>query len=723
MSEIDDLFDVRNKPLDEKFKGQYRAIIVETNDPLNIGRVRIKCPEMHDHDLKPDQCPWAEQSQDLGGKRAGKIVSPCIGDIVWVAFEKQHPYKPVIVGFAEPTRRKLYPYQKVHTITPTPVNENGESQKRPEDYDKDYLPKDGRPMKYGEVDRYGTMDIHSSVGFYPTEHKAAPPPPDHDAITGADFNYKAYQPEVNNPDQKYSVRVTKYGCIMLMSDIGYYWKKEGKYGEFEGDFEKDEEFEIKRWKSLQKILNVDKPASSDSGGAIDGADQRGITLLTRYGTLLQMRDTGWAQAGPIESKSRYSDFGNEAILSKESKNDYRWFKVRTKGGMLMQFSDKGSHPQNDKYIKRSLLETLDNSIEKEDEIWKDKDARWMRFISRYGYKIVIDDRGSDSEDATGKETPRANGILIKGRRSPSSKSSSSSDADNQRGFYWEFNENDEANHTSWGTPLGQSIEINDRYQYLILTSGLGKDWSSKWMGTKENEFIRKPVMIKNPEKDSHHLKIDHDNEYIRFKTRSNNGIAPDKPSVYSDSGSLNQGFEARDGREGDGPWTELVDSEHRGMWFSKLYNLSIWRAKENVKMYQWFNDESKQIVIYNDESSGKIQLYCKGDINLLSDNNINIKAKGSVNISGSSINMQANSALLTLSSVIDTNTTINAKEVNAYINGVMPGPGGGSPRPGGSSVQYVLPPVLPSKIEPNDRGKTYNGPYKECPIDEVEHKI
>ena len=37
--------EARSKPLNERFPGQYRSLIVETNDPLNMGRVRFRCPD------------------------------------------------------------------------------------------------------------------------------------------------------------------------------------------------------------------------------------------------------------------------------------------------------------------------------------------------------------------------------------------------------------------------------------------------------------------------------------------------------------------------------------------------------------------------------------------------------------------------------------------------------------------------------------------------------
>lgn len=703
-------FEHRTRTLWERFPGSYRALVVETNDPLNMMRVRFKCPDMHDFSLSADECPWAVPSFDLGGKRAGRFSHPVIGDWVWITFERQHPYGPIWTGFADPTRRKFYTYPQIFQITPLSVDDEGRIADNPTDYDEDYLPKDGRPMAHGWQDRYGNLDIHSSVGFFPSEHVDPPPPPDHDAIAGSQFEQKKKAPQVNDPDKKYMARVTKYGHIFIMGDQGYQWKKEeeGEVGEFTGDFKEDEDFETKRWLFLQKLLNDNVPKASQKDG-----DQRKILQLTRYGNRIEMRDAGWAQEGPIESKSRQGEFGPSRILSKEQRDDYRWIKIRTKGGMLFQMYDKGFHPQEDQFIKRHLIEEQGPKSEREDKYWKNRDARWIRFVTRYGLKLVWDDRGSDDKRARKKEVPRGVGILIKGRRTPAAKKRKAQGR--SRGFQWEFNERDDANHSMWCSPLGQAVELNDRYQYMMLTAALGKKWVPKWQHIKDNEFIRKPTMIKNPERNTHHLKLDHDNEYIRFKTRGNKGTRPEKPANPSGVGrrEINQGFEARDGRNGDGPWVEVVDCQHRGFWFSKKEQLGIWRARRKRQMYQWFDEKQRKIVIYNNERAGTIEIYADRQVNVITNGVMNLRADRHIFIkAGRSIRMQAAGTKFTMfNGNIQTNATFHGRRVNAFICGVFPGPGGGCPNPGGATVQRVPKPRPPIPREPRDRAKTYNKPF------------
>lgn len=709
-------FQHRTRTLWERFPGYYRAQVVETNDPLNMYRVRFKCPDMHDFDLKPEDCPWAVPMSDLGGARAGRFSHPCIGDWVWITFERQHPYGPIWAGFAQPTRRKFYTYPQLFQITPLSVNEEGKPADRPQDYDKDYLPADGRPMAHGWQDRYGNLDIHSSVGFFPTTHENPPPPPDHDALASSQFKQQQDAPQLNSPDKKYMVRVTKYGCMFILSDQGYYWRKEddNDLGEFKGDFKKDEEYEINRWKLLQRLINENSPTD----------DARRAMILTRYGSRIEIRDTGWGQLGPRPSKSRRDEFGPRRTISQEVARDLRWIKLRTKGGMLFQMYDKGFDPEEDKFIKRKLDEEQGTDSEREDEHWADKDGRWIRIVTRYGFKFVLDDRGSDDKNAETRENPRGNGILLKGRRSPGAKNNPTTG--HPRGFFFEINENDAANHTMWGSPNGMVMEMNDRYQYMMLAATMGREWSAEWQGLKENEFIRKPTMKDDPEKNAYHLKLDHDNEYLRLKTRGGRGNRPIDPAngsaVREEDDEIQQGLESRDGREGQGPWTELVDCQHRGFWFCKRKHLGVWRAKKDVKMYQWMDDQKKRIIIYNDEENGRIEIYTAGHVNFIGKKGITFNTEGSIDFKAEkTIRFQADDTRLTIAQAVQTNKNINARRVHAFFPGVKSGSGAGKENPGGARARTIEQPELPEVLEPDDRGKTYNEPFEECPKEEVEH--
>jgi hypothetical protein len=714
-SAFEKFFKERTRSLNERFPGWYRALVVETNDPLNMGRVKFKCPDMHDWGLKTADCPWAVPAPNMGGENSGHFTHPCIEDWIWITFEKQHPYGPIWCGFATPTRRGMYQLPFVHIDPSSYVDSTGSLKRSNKSFDEEYLPKDGRPMSSGWVDRYGNADISSGVGFFPGSHAVAPSPAGSDPLNNKDFEVKKAQPTVNDPDRKYQARISRYGNIILMGDQGYYWRRanigDDKLGEFFGyptTDEDDVKYESKRWLYIQKLLNENKSSTSRStregSNPVPGSDQRRIQLSTRYGHKIECRDVGWAQSGPIKSLSRRGEYGDPALLSLEEKNDQRWIKIRTKGGMLFQAYDKGFHPAEDNYVKRKLIDEQGTATEQEDKHWNKKDARWIRLVTRYGLKMVLDDRGSDDKRAEKADSPRGNGILIKGRRSPGAKDSEA--RGNPRGFYWEFNENNKANHTTWGTPMGLAIEMNDRYQYTLLSASMGTGWSTKWQGIKENEFLGKPLMSKNPEKNSHHIKLDHDNEYIRVKTRGGRGTKPKRPSNPSNvrSGEINQGFEARDGAKGDGPWVEIVDCQRRGMWFSKRYRIGIWRSAKQKRMYMWMDETRRRMVLYNNESNGKIILYCNSDIEIFAQRNLKLTAGQNITMNaGGSIRMQSGGgARLTLSGRMFTNRPVGI---------------------GGLPATRSTKPELPENIEPTDRGKTYNEPFENCPKEEIEHRI
>lgn len=725
-------FSHRTRVLWDRFPGIYRALVMETNDPLNMYRIRIKCPDMHDFNLEAVDCPWAVPAHDLGGPRAGRFSHPCIGDWVWITFERQHPYAPVWIGFATPTRRKFYSYPQIFNITPVSLTENGapnntDRNPKNKDYDLNYLPKDGRPMMHGWQDRYGNIDIHSAVGFYPSSHNVDPAPSDYDPVTSNLFKVRNTVPAINEPDKKYMARVTKYGNMIIMGDQGYYWYNQTPFeglGEFSGNPQKDEKFERKRWLYLQKLLNEGKSSSMKDDKPTPFGDQRRITTLTRYGHLIEMRDVGWAQTGPIKSYTRSGEYGPPCTISTEDTNDFRWIKIRTKGGMLFQAYDKGSHPNDDIFVKRKLLDEQGHKSEKEDVHWANKDARWMRLVTRYGLKLVLDDRGSDPIRAQKVALPRANGILIKGRRAPAAKLRKAHR--DERGFYFEFNENDEANHMSMGTPMGLSFEMNDRYQYAMLSASMGKSWAAKFKGLKENEFIGKPLMFKDPEINSHHLKLDHDNEYIRLKTRAGKG--PKAESAANPTGlkadALNQGLEIHDGRQGDGPWLELVDAEHRGFWLSKRYQLSIWRSKKKKAMYMYMDERRRHIVIYNDEERGSITIYSKGSVNIKSDGNIKLDSGNNITLKAKDrVMLETDSGAISLTDSVNSSVIVGAPSIAGFLVGAAPGPGAGAPVPFGFATGRggVSKPILPDPIEPTDRAKTYNAPFEECPREEIEH--
>lgn len=702
---------VFNSKDDFKKSGLYRALVVETNDPLNINRVRVVIPDFHDYDLDRSFCPWAHACPKIGGRGAFSFVAPTIGDWVWIKFEKDDPHVPVYIGFANPARRGHYAIPQIHTETLPVLNEDGSILDRPQAYDSKYLPKDGRPMKTGWVDTYGNMDLSSAVGYFPVEHKQKPAPADLGPVDGTSITRRTSPPVVNDPDLKYMLRMSKYGHIFLMSDQGYHWQKpdtsnnesESGLGEFVGDQDKDYAYESKRWLSVQRLLSEDDPTSRD---------RRRMLQMTRYGHVFDMRDVGWAQEGPIASKSREGEYGPRRTLSKEQTRDQRFVRLRTKGGMYFIMGDRGFHPNDDKYVKRRLYDDLKKQDQDLEKYWGgDKDARFIGLMSRYGWKFVLDDRGSHPTNADKLENPRGLGILLKGRRRPGTYSNQS--AGRQSGYFFQIMEKDEMNSLMMGSPMGHAMEMNDKYQYFMMSTTMGRKWSSEWKGFKEHEYVNRPLMNKNPERNAHHLKLDHQNEYIRFKTRGGRGPSPiDGVGSGVAKRDLQQGLEARDGSNGDGPWVELVDSQSRGIWMSRKHHLTILRGKKRKRYYLWFDEDKKEIVLYNGEPDCKVRVYSRGSIDLFANQNINLQAGGSINMRAGRIRMQSSQVKLTISGAVRTTGRVLAEQFQGFLPGAMPGNGAQAPRPQGDDVDLIQMPVLPDKIEPSDRGKTYNGPFE-----------
>ena len=692
-------FALRTRKLDERFLGEYRAVVVETNDPLQMHRVRVRIPELHNHDLKPEHCPWAVMSPWAGGSGCGSWTSPIKDDLVWVVFEKGHPYSIIITGSADPTRRKFYSLESIYGKTPTPVDKNGDKTKKRDDYLEDYLPKDNRPMSMGWKDRYGSFMILNSTGFFPKEHDEKSSPVGQDAVSKGKFDASEKKPEKNDPDLKYVATCTKYGNFMIFSDVGYDWKKDGDNGEFDGDFDKDEDFEIKRSKYLQKLFTEGKPKD---------LDQRRVEFRTRYGHKIEMRDVGWGSKDGSTRTDEY-DSKRRKIAKEDKPNDQRWLKFRTKGGHLIQLWDFGCDPVDDEFVKRKLLDEV-GATDHEDD-WQDRgDGRQIRFVTRYGFKIALDDRGSDKKDATGKATPIGNGLFIKGRRPmpppppPADGSPAPASDDTTRGFGIEFNEKDQLNRMLLYSPASKILELNDRLGYVMLCTDTNKPISRPWKNLSDNEFATAVAMTFDPEADTHHLKLDKTNGYVRLIT------------------AAQQGVEMRDGvKPGDKVWVELRDVEDRGFWMSKTDARSVIRASEQREMYIIFDERSNDLLIHN--ASGRIQIYGSGPIEVKSDSDIKLHGRSITLKADTQIGLEAGGAHAVLQpGAFGTDVDAHHPKVLGYLPGAKPGPGAQSASPMSSSVPSVAT-QAPGKVRPLpfdiDRGKI----SQTKPIEEIDEKI
>jgi uncharacterized protein involved in type VI secretion and phage assembly len=80
--------------MNDAFYGKYRGIVTDNKDPLMIGRVRAKVPDVFG-DLESG---WAMPCAPFGGKTTGFFAIPAAGAGVWIEFEHGDPEYPIWSG-------------------------------------------------------------------------------------------------------------------------------------------------------------------------------------------------------------------------------------------------------------------------------------------------------------------------------------------------------------------------------------------------------------------------------------------------------------------------------------------------------------------------------------------------------------------------------------------------------------------------------------------------
>ena len=76
------------------FFGKYRGIVSDNLDPLMIGRVRARVPDVSGE----AELGWAMPSAPFGGSATGFFAVPPTGSGVWVEFEHGDPDYPIWSG-------------------------------------------------------------------------------------------------------------------------------------------------------------------------------------------------------------------------------------------------------------------------------------------------------------------------------------------------------------------------------------------------------------------------------------------------------------------------------------------------------------------------------------------------------------------------------------------------------------------------------------------------
>ncbi len=75
-----------------KYYGIYRGFVVDNQDPEFLGRLIVRCPQIHGKNV-PSK--WAFSKGMFSGKDVGFYALPNIGDWVWVQFENGEASYPV----------------------------------------------------------------------------------------------------------------------------------------------------------------------------------------------------------------------------------------------------------------------------------------------------------------------------------------------------------------------------------------------------------------------------------------------------------------------------------------------------------------------------------------------------------------------------------------------------------------------------------------------------
>jgi hypothetical protein len=679
------------------YYGVHYAKVIDTNDPLCVGRLRVLCPLLLDQDVEAQMVPWAVPAPFLGSPRVGDWGAPLKGDIVALAFQNGDPHSPMWLGTVRPTMTRLYPLLAQHQPAQPALDANGDPDPaRPLTDDADYFPQDGRPMSRGIGDPYGNLLWLSGVGYFPDAHKERPAPVGSDPLLKVDFKSLDKPPVANDPDVKLAALLTPYGNYLVLSDGGYSWKKDGDFGEFVGDFRQDEKYQVARAKALRRQLTQ---------GQSKGRDQRRNELGTRYRHQIILSDVGWAQPGPKSSKSRRGEYGDPCFLSRETARDERWIKVRTPGGWLVQLSDVGLDPAEAVNIKRTYQEDIEADPDF-DRVWGGKeDARFYRVVSPAGQKFVIDDTGSDPRDPLGQENPRPRGMMLKGRRTGASRANKDRTG-SPTGFFLELRDDDDANRLSLGTPLGSLLELSDDREYAVLTVGGAYGQSKPWQGFRDNEFTDQSFVDLSPDLQGPLIFLDNENQFVALRSRSGRGRGPDDPAVnQEDVGDFRAGMEVRDGQKGDGAWVEMNDSDNRGLWMSKKDGLTVIRSREpqggRGQLLIVLDDKNGRLSIYNFDQDGKTQIQTAGDLEVQCDKSVRMLVNEDLDITANrSIRLSGGGTILEVNGQgIQTPGVMMAKEIRADLK---------DPQPGGTSP--VLPQIVepPAKVAPEDRGKRYN---------------
>jgi phage baseplate assembly protein gpV len=92
---------MRTGELYQRYFGNYLATVVDVNDPMKLGRIRVQADMFAD---TMDQPIWASISRPAAGNKQGVFFTPKTGDQVILGFISGDVREPIVMGYAHSTQ-------------------------------------------------------------------------------------------------------------------------------------------------------------------------------------------------------------------------------------------------------------------------------------------------------------------------------------------------------------------------------------------------------------------------------------------------------------------------------------------------------------------------------------------------------------------------------------------------------------------------------------------